>query len=127
MKKCFEAWTIVPVGTKIVRHESGFAPLTAWNVYTVKECTKNRVYLEEYDGNYWFCIEYFYPLSCVQIYIPKKNIPILSENSVIVNSDWVFTFVGWQLSKNIDVLNTQHIFLEWLINNHEEDFDLLHK
>lgn len=126
--KNYEPWTIVPVGSKIVRNHPNNQWLFNWIVCTVIDST---VYYVTSDVEWDFKIENFAPYieeietDWLPTYITLKFIPWVYKGSVIVN--------GVPKGKGITVIQNDTKFPEklsidhednvrWLLKEHPEDF-----
>lgn len=126
--KNYEPWTIVPVGTKIVRVDPSEL-LEAWKVYIVKEIHEYAVLVE--GDNTAYGIEYFAPYieedkqvetDWLPTYVALKDMPYISKwailvdrtqqgNSIIVVSNTCGAYWPWDETT-----------ITWLLKEHPEDF-----
>lgn len=128
--KNYEPWTIVPVGTKIVRVDSSKI-LIRWQTYTVVEVVESDVILK-WEEKYWrFLIWCFAPYieeekqvktDWIPTYVALKEMPYVSKwailvdrtqqgNSIIVVSNTCGAYWPWDETT-----------LTWLLKEHPEDF-----
>lgn len=124
----YESWTIVPVGTKIVRTQ-GSSYLKVWEVYIVSYTDDSFIRVE--GSNEFFNIDCFAPyieeekkeeVNSLPTYVVLKYMPWISKGSVIVQrTDW--TVIN-QADDNFSNNRSNYIidYLNWLLKEHPEDF-----
>lgn len=126
----YAPWTIVPVGTKVVRTMES-STLKVWEVYTVEYIDSRDVSVEGFTPMY--SIDCFAPyeekkeetnVDWLPVYITTKFIPWVSKGSVIVNAilKWKGIIVIQNDTKFPELSTDNKNCLNWLFKEHPEDF-----
>lgn len=127
----YAPWTIVPVGTKVVRTQVS-SYLKVWEVYIISYTDDSFVRVE--GSNEFFNINFFAPYIEEEVkkeayslpaYITLKFIPWVSKGSVIVNGipkgKWITVIQNdTKFPEKLSIDHEDNV--RWLLKEHPEDF-----